>query len=83
MNYGPGINNTVEEFETGETCCIDGIRCNIIKWRFRSTKGRYHTGYRFTVPGWPECIITGLRATRRVIRGRLNPDVRNTLGIKS
>ena len=37
--------------------------------------------YRFTVPGWKECCVTGLRAAKRVIRGRQDPAVRRTLGI--
>lgn len=72
----------VERIETGEVQMIDGISCEIIKWRFRSVKGSYHIAYRFTVPGWPECEITGLRATRRIIRGRTDLAVRNTLGIE-
>lgn len=43
--------------------------------------GKWRDVYRFTVPGWEECTVTGLRATKRVIRGRLDPAVRNTLGI--
>ena len=84
MNDDYDINQIgIEEKETGEVCIIDGIRCEIIKWRPRATKGRYFTAYRFTVPGWSKCVITGLRDTRRVIRGRLDPMTRILLGIDS
>lgn len=73
----------IEDIETGESRLIDGIRCEIIKWLPRAIKGRYFIAYRFTVPGWPECVITGLRDTRRVIRGRLDPTVRILRGIDS
>ena len=49
---------------------IQGIACQ--------RKGKVYT---FTVPGWDECSIYGLRDTKRVIHGRLDPAVRNTLGI--
>ena len=41
----------------------------------------FDVSYTFTVPGWDECSIYGLRDTKRVIHGRLDPAVRNTLGI--
>ena len=41
-------------------------------------KGKVYT---FPFPGWSECSIYGLRDTKRVIHGRLDPAVRNTLGI--
>jgi hypothetical protein len=44
--------------------------------------GRYRDVYRFTVPGWPECSTTGIRSAKRMIHGRLDPAVRNTLGIE-
>ena len=37
--------------------------------------------YTFTVPGWEECTVYGIKAARRVIRGRLDPAVRRTLRI--
>ena len=37
--------------------------------------------YTFTVPGFPEYTVYGIKAARRVIRGRLDPAVRRTLGI--
>ena len=71
----------VERIDTGETCVIDGIPCKIIKWRFCTVKGKFHIAYRFTVPGWPECEITGLNNTRRVIHGRTDPLTRRVMGI--
>ena len=50
---------------------IDGISC--------AEKDGYFT---FTVPGWDKCTVYGIDAARRVIRGRLDAAVRNTLGIK-
>lgn len=61
------------------TIYVGGIEC-----KFRSEKfpdGKWRDVYRFTVPGWGECKVTGLRAAKRVIHGRLNPAVTNTLGI--
>ena len=75
------FHQNLEVIETNEIRYVDGIRCEIILWRFTAKKGKYHTAYRFTVPGWDSCKITDLRETRRVIRGRLDPAVRNTLGI--
>ncbi len=57
---------------------LDGVPCVITRESFPDGK---HDVYRFTVPGWPECVVTGRRAARRVISGRLDPAVRNTLGI--
>lgn len=74
--------NCTERIETGDFCYIDGIRCEIIKWRFHAVKGRYNTAYKFTVPCWPECEITGKKEAKRVIHGRMDPAVRNTLGIE-
>ena len=59
--------------------CIYGIDCEVTREQFPDGK---HIVYRFTVPGWPECVVTGRRATKRVISGRLDAAVRNTLGIK-
>ena len=61
------------------TVFVDGIACKVHREKFPD--GRWRDVYRFTVPGWDECSITGLRETRRVIKGRLDPAVRNTMGI--
>ena len=71
----------VEKKLTGEMAVILGIPCEVVKWRFVGAKGRYNIAYRFTVPGWEECEITGRAAAERVIRGRLDAAVRNTMGI--
>ena len=71
----------MDEIITGESVLIYGIPCDVVKWRFKGKKGRYNIAYRFTVPGWDECTITGINAAKRVIDGRLNAAVRNTLGI--
>lgn len=57
-----------------------GIQCMVRREKFPD--GRYRDVYRFTVPGWPECSTTGIRSAKRVIHGRLDPAVRNTLGIE-
>lgn len=57
---------------------IDGIDCEVTQEQFPDGK---HSVYLFAVPGWPECTVTGRRAARRVIHGRLDAAVRNTLGI--
>jgi hypothetical protein len=44
-------------------------------------KWRWYDAYRFTVPGWEECTIVGHAAAKRVISGRTDPAVLNTLGI--
>ena len=49
---------------------IMGVKCVV--------KDGYYT---FTVPGWDECTVYGYSAARRVIRGRFDAAVRNTLGI--
>lgn len=58
---------------------VGGIECRVRSEKFPD--GKWRDVYRFTVPGWSECKVTGLRAAKRVIRGRLDPAVRNTLGI--
>lgn len=63
-----------------EKVLVMGVECMVHREKFPD--GKYRDVYRFTVPGWPECSITGIRATKRVILGRLDPAVRNTLGIK-
>ena len=74
--------------ETGRSETINGIRCDLVKIHFpanngdtESAKWKWHTAYRFKAPGWPECTIVGLAAAKRVIRGRTDPAVLNTLGI--
>ena len=62
------------------TVLLYGIECKVHGEKFPD--GRWRDVYRFTVPGWEECTVTGLRATKRVINGRLDPAVRNTLGIE-
>lgn len=68
--------NSTEEHEE----IISGIRCMVHREKFPD--GKYRDMYRFTVPGWDECTATGIKAAKRVIHGRLDPVVRNTLGIK-
>jgi hypothetical protein len=74
--------------ETGERKVIDGILCDVLKIHLPvgdsksvSDKWAWYTAYRFTAPGWPECTIIGLAAAKRVIRGRTDPAVLNTLRI--
>jgi hypothetical protein len=57
---------------------IYGVRCDV---RLTEFSGKRCEIYTFTVPGWRECSVTGRRAAQRVIRGRLDPAVRNTLRI--
>ena len=63
-----------------ERTTIMGIECMVHKEKFPD--GRHRNVYRFTVPGWPECSVTGLMAAKRVIGGRLDPAVRNTFEIE-
>ncbi len=79
-----------ETKETGRVEVIDGIKCAVVKIHFPAESGsseaakwRWLNAYRFAVPGWPECTITGLAAARRVIRGRTDPAVINTLSMSS
>ena len=46
-----------------------------------SFPGGQHMTYRFTVPGWRECCVAGKKAAQRVIRGRTDSAVINTLRI--
>ena len=62
------------------TILVSGVECKVHSEKFPD--GKWRDVYRFTVPGWEECSITGLRETKRVIRGRLDPVVRDTLKIK-
>lgn len=62
------------------TILVSGVECKVHSEKFLD--GKWRDVYRFTVPGWEECSITGLRETKRVIRGRLDPVVRDTLKIK-
>lgn len=57
---------------------VMGIECTVSQEDFPD--GRKDV-YAFTVPGWEECSIVGIRATKRVIRGRLDAAVRNTFGL--
>ena len=56
---------------------IDGIKCTVERKVYHDVLDVYT----FTVPGWPECSVSGKVAARRTIRGRLDFAVRNTLGI--
>ncbi len=87
MSWPPVFGETKE---TGRVEMINGIKCAVVKIHFPAESGsseaakwRWFNAYRFAVPGWPECTITGLAAARRVIRGRTDPAVINTLGIRS
>ena len=55
---------------------IYGIPCIVKRERFLDG---FHETYTFTVEGWDECTVTGFRAAKRVISGRLDASVRNTL----
>ena len=59
---------------------LDGIECNT--WKVKDGNGTVRTAYCFKVPGWDRITVLGKRAAKRVIRGRSNAAVRNTLGIK-
>lgn len=58
---------------------IFGIDCIVEK--VRDGDGRTCEQFTFTVPGWEQCSIIGRRNAKRVIDGRLDTAVRNTLGI--
>lgn len=66
--------------KTESTVLLYGVECKVHGEKFPD--GRWRDVYRFTVPGWEECSVAGLRETKRVIQGRLDPAVRNTLGIE-
>ena len=57
---------------------VFGVPCSVQREKF---KDGYNDVYTFTVDGWGECSVTGLRAAKRTIQGRLDAAVRNTLGI--
>ena len=57
---------------------VCGVPCTVKKKKFADG---YHDVYTFTVDGWGECSVTGLRAAKRTIQGRMDAAVRNTLGI--
>lgn len=57
---------------------VMGIECTVSQEGFPDGRKDVYT---FTVPGWEECSIVGLREAKRVIRGRLDAAVRNTLGL--
>lgn len=76
----------LETRETGIIVKILGVDCAVVKNRFVHAEtgkplGSWFTAYRFTVPGFEECTIAGKKAATRVINGRLDAAVRNTLGI--
>ena len=58
---------------------VYGIKCIVKKEQFPDGK---HETYTFTVDGWEECTVTGLKAAKRVINGRLNSATRRTLGMR-
>lgn len=58
---------------------VYGIKCTVKK--AKCLDGIKRDEYTFTVPGWEQCSIIGLNATKRVINGRLNAAVRNTMGM--
>ncbi len=64
---------------TESTILVSGIECKVHSEKFPD--GKWRDVYRFTVPGWEECSITGIRATRRVINARLDPGVQLLYGI--
>lgn len=59
---------------------IQGVPCEIHRVQFPDKKKR--DVYTFTVPGFEQCSITGIRETKRVIKGRLSPYARWACGIK-
>ena len=56
---------------------VNGISCKVKREKFPDG---FHDVYTFTVPGWDECSITGRREAKRVINGRCDAAVRNTMG---
>ena len=58
---------------------IYGIKCK--RETFKDGNGKKRIAYTFTVPGWEECTVTGIRAARLVIRARGSAVVRNTLNM--
>lgn len=69
-----------EKDTTKSIVTIYGIKCYAKKEKFPD--GKWRITYRFTVPGWEECTVTGIRAAKRVIHGRLDPFARNVMGIE-
>lgn len=65
--------------KTERTVLLYGIECKVHGEKFPD--GRWRDVYRFTVPGWEECFITGLRETKRVINARLDLGVQFLYGI--
>ena len=55
---------------------ICGIPCKVRREKFPDG---YHDVYTFKVDGWQECSVTGRRAAKRGIHGRLDAAVRNTM----
>lgn len=60
----------------GRTEYVYGIRCKVKREKFPDG---YHDVYTFKIDGWEECSIMGRRAAKRVINGRLDPAVINTM----
>ena len=56
--------------------CVCGIICKVNSEKMPDGN---HDVYTFKVDGWEECSITGRRAAKRVINGRLDAAVRNTM----
>lgn len=53
---------------------VYGIKCSVEK--VKCLDGKRRDSYTFTVPGWEQCTVTGIRAAKRVINARLSPDAR-------
>lgn len=59
---------------------LDDVECNT--WNVKDGNGTVRTAYCFKVPGWDRITVLGKRAAKRIIRGRSDAVVRNTLEIK-
>ena len=57
---------------------VYGVPCTVTREKFPDG---YHDVYTFAVDGWSECSVTGLRAAKRTIQGRLDSAVRRTFGL--
>lgn len=77
-NYKRILYNLKHERDPEYTVVL-GVPCKM--WKVKDLDGKRNFAFRFTVPGWEECTTTGLRDTKKVISARLNPVVRNTLGM--
>ena len=58
---------------------VCGIKCSVEKVKFPD--GKCLNCYTFTVPGWEQCTVTGIRAAKKVINARLDLAVRRWYGI--